>query len=256
MGAFRATDPRLGATAMLNRGARRHTYQPVLVENSPLRQVDPRVKLALGLCASLTVMLPLERLVIFMFVYALFLSLMRLLPTVALQIWRMRWLLIVLFVVDLWLVDLELAVAVTLRLTLLAGVFSLLTATTTPRELSLALENLHLPYRYAFSLGLAFQSLSLLDEEWRMIEEAQRARGIWPVGKNLRQITNQLRNLVAFTVPAIVLTTKRAWMITEAAYARGFDSPNRRPFRTLSLRLRDWLFLGGAILILGLLYGV
>ena len=241
---------------MLNRRTRRQTYQPVLVENSPLRQVDPRIKLALGLCASLTVMLPLERLVIFLLLYALFLSMMRLLPTVALQIWRMRWLLIVLFVMDLWLVNLELAVAVTLRLALLAGVFSLLTATTTPRELSLALENLHLPYRYAFSLGLAFQSLSLLDEEWRMIEEAQRARGVWPAGNNFRQVLSQLCNLVAFTVPAIVLTTKRAWMITEAAYARGFDSPHRHPFLKLSLHLQDWLLLGGAILILGLLFGV
>jgi energy-coupling factor transporter transmembrane protein EcfT len=246
----------LGANLMLNRGTRRQMYRLVLIEDSPLRRVDPRVKLAMGLCASLAVMLPLERLVIFLAVYALFLGWARLLPAAARQVWRMRWLLLMLFLLDVWLIDLELAVAVTLRLVLLAGVFSLLVATTTPRELSLALESLRLPYRYAFSLGLAFQSLSLMDEEWRMIEEAQRARGVWPVGKDWRQLLRQTRNLVAFTVPAIVLTTKRAWMITEAAYARGFDSPHRRPSQKLSLGVRDWLLLAGVILVLGLFFGV
>lgn len=231
-------------------------YQLVLVESSPLRRVDPRVKLAIGLCASLAVMLPIERLAIFSVVYLLILLWARLLPTAARQVWRIRWLLVILFVMDVWLVDLELAVAVTLRLVLLACVFSLLVATTTPRELSLALESLRLPYRYAFSLGLAFQSLSLMDEEWRMIEEAQHARGVWPASKDWRQLLRQTRNLVAFTVPAIVLTTKRAWMITEAAYARGFDSPHRRPSRLLSFRLGDWLLLGGVVLVIGLLFGV
>ncbi len=241
---------------MLNRGARRQMYRLVLIEASPLRRIDPRVKLAMGLCASLAVMLPLERLVIFLALYTLFLGWARLLPSAARQVWRMRWLLLILFILDVWLINLELAVAVTLRLVLLAGVFSLLVATTTPRELSLALESLRLPYRYAFSLGLAFQSLSLMDEEWRMIEEAQRARGVWPSGKDWRQLLRQTRNLVAFTVPAIVLTTKRAWMITEAAYARGFDSPHRRPPRGYLFGTRDWLLLGGVILVLGLLFGV
>ncbi len=75
-----------------------------------------------------------------------------------------------------WLISLELAVTVTLRIAMLAGVFTLLFATTTPAEFTLALENLGLPYRYAFSLGLAFQSLTLLEEEWNGILEAQRSR--------------------------------------------------------------------------------
>ena len=38
----------------------------VLVERSPLRCADPRTKLALSLCASLAVMLPLEKLAAFL----------------------------------------------------------------------------------------------------------------------------------------------------------------------------------------------
>ena len=51
-----------------------------LVEDSPLRHADPRTKLALSLCASLAVMLSLEKLAVFMALYALLLLWARLLP--------------------------------------------------------------------------------------------------------------------------------------------------------------------------------
>jgi len=235
---------------MLRGSFLRRSLQPGLVEASPLRQIAPRVKLLMALCASLVVMLPVERLAVFMALYTIFLAWARLLPTAARQAWRLRWLLLILFLVDLVIIDLELAIAVILRLTLLVGVFSLVVATTTPRELALAMEGLHLPYRYAFSLSLAFQSLGLLEEEWRAIQEAQRSRGILPPAKNLPQLLRQAGSLVALTVPAIVLTTKRAWSITEAAYGRGFDSPHRRPYRRLALQGRDWLYLAATLAIM------
>src|SRR5690606_1525080 len=85
------------------------------------------------------------------------------------RVWGLQWLLLGLFVIDWIFVSLELAVSITLRLSLLASTFSMFFATTTPAELRLALEWMRVPYRYAFSLSLAFQSLSLLDEEWRTI---------------------------------------------------------------------------------------
>ena len=149
-----------------------------------------------------------------------------------------------------------------MRLILLAGAFTIFFATTTPSELRLALEWLRVPNRYAFSLGVAFQSLGLLDDEWRAILEAQRVRGAWsalgPKGSVLdkarwQETVAQIRNSVALTVPAIVLTTKRAWTLTEAAYARGFDSPRRRPYRKLALGRLDWLLLAAATTTTGAL---
>jgi biotin transport system permease protein len=154
-----------------------HSLRYDLVGDSPLRKVDPRVKLFIALVASLAVMLPLNRLVIFWGGYLIFLTIQKLLPESARFMWRLRWLLVVLFALDWFLIGLELAVVVTLRLALMSGVFILVVATTTPAEIGLALESLRLPYRFAFSLGLAFQSLSLLDDEWRAIQEAQRSRG-------------------------------------------------------------------------------
>jgi energy-coupling factor transport system permease protein len=222
---------------------------PQIVENSPLRHVDPRAKLALGICASLAVMLPLQRLLIFLGLALLFLAWARLLPSAGRQVWRLKWVLLFLFLGDWLLVGIDLAVLITLRLALLAAVMVLFFATTTSREFSLALEALRLPYRYAFSLSLAFTSLELLSEEWTAIQEAQQARGIQLPGGSLKRLLQNLRQFIAFTVPAVVLTTRRAWALTEAAYARGFDSPLRRPFLSLQFSARDGLLLLGAFSI-------
>jgi energy-coupling factor transporter transmembrane protein EcfT len=244
---------------MLKLGTSGRTRRLALVEHSPLRGADPRTKLALSLCASLAVMLPLARLAAFMGVYVLLLLWARLLAEAARQVWRLKWVLIGLFLLDWWLVSLDLAAIITLRLILLSGAFALFFATTTPGELRLALEWFRVPYRYAFSLSLAFQSLGLLDQEWRAIREAQHARGAWtlsnPAASGLawsawmRQLLAQVRDMVALTVPAVVLTTKRAWAMTEAAYTRGFDSPRRRPFRQLKLGGLDGLLLVATSLV-------
>lgn len=221
-----------------------------LAEHSPLRRADPRTKLALSLCASLAVMLPLERLASFMGIYLLLLLWSRLLRDAAWQVWRLKWVLIPLFILDWILVGPDLAVIVTLRIVLLAGAFALFVRTTTPGEFRLALEWLRVPYRYAFSVSLAFQSVGLLDDEWRAIREAQRARGAWEFEwAGWRKLPSQVGELIALTVPAIVLTTKRAWSLTEAAYARGFDSPHRRAYRRLAMKRVDWLLLTAAVAI-------
>jgi energy-coupling factor transport system permease protein len=188
--------------------------------------------------------------------YTLLLLWAQLLPGAARQVWRLKWVLIPLFILDWLLVGLNLAVIVTLRIVLLAGAFTLFVSTTTPGEFRLALEWLRVPYRYAFSVSLAFHSVGLLDDEWRAIREAQRARGVWELEwAGWRKLASQIRELVALTVPAIVLTTKRAWALTEAAYARGFDSPRRRPYRKLSVRRLDWLLLISAAIVSIVLIG-
>ncbi|MBN1642953.1 MAG: energy-coupling factor transporter transmembrane protein EcfT [Anaerolineae bacterium] len=222
---------------------------PVLVERSPLRRVDPRAKLALSVCVSLAVMLPVERLALFMALYVLLLWSTRLLVPAARQVWRLRWVLAILLVVDWVIVGPELAIAVALRVILLACVFTLFVGTTTPGELRLALEKLRVPYRYAFSLSLAFQSVGLLGDEWQAIREAQGARGALPEVRGLRAIVVSLRDWVALTVPAIVLTTRRAWAITEAASARGFGAPHRRPYYEIRMGWRDWALTALAVAI-------
>jgi energy-coupling factor transport system permease protein len=227
----------------------RRALSVALAESSPLRRADPRVKLTLSLCTSLMVMLPIRSLIAAIVIYGALLVWARLLSAAARQIWRLKWVLLFLFLFDWLVISLELAAVITLRLILITGAFALFFATTTPGELRLVLEWMHVPYRYAFSVSLAFQSLNIMGEEWRAIIEAQRARGIRPSLRQWRRILDQVRDLVALMVPAIVMTTKRAWAMTEAAYARGFDSPRRRPSRHLRMATLDWLLLVGALAV-------
>lgn len=234
---------------MIRLGIAGRARRLALVESSPLRGADPRTKLALSLCASLAVMLTLEKLVAFMALYVVLLLWARLIREAARQVWRLKWVLLVLFIVDWLFVSLDLAVVISLRLVLLAGAFALFFSTTTPGELRLALEWMRVPYRYAFSLSLAFQSVGLLDDEWRAIREAQKTRGAWAPRAGWRNLVERVRDLVALAVPTIVLTTKRAWAMTEAAYARGFDSPYRRSYHHLSMGWLDWMLLAGTLVV-------
>ena len=228
--------------------------QVSLVTQSPLVRVDPRTKLFISLAVSVAVMLPFERLLIFVGIYALFLVCARLLPPTINQVWRLKWILLGLFFLDWWLIDLNHAATICTRLILLTGVFTLFFFTTTTRQMGLALEHLRVPYRYAFSLSLAFQSVGLLEDEWRAIREAQRSRGAYQELSSFKKVFSQFGDLISLTVPAIVLTTKRAWTITESAYARGFDSPNRKSYLSLSFTWVDALLATVTVIIIVLLY--
>ncbi len=228
--------------------------QLALVEDSPLRNADPRTKLFICLAISLVVMMPMERLLIFLGIYVLFLLWARLLVVTLQHIWRLKWVLIILFIFDWWLINFDHALFICTRLVLLTGIFALFFSTTNTRELGLALERLRVPYRYAFSLSLAFQSLGLLDDEWRTIHEAQSSRGALLKTSSFWRFISNIGDLVSLTVPAIVMTTKRAWAITESSYARGFDSPHRVSYYTLAFSRLDVVLMIGTTLLVGLLF--
>jgi energy-coupling factor transporter transmembrane protein EcfT len=224
-----------------------------LREDSALRRIDPRVKLALTLSLALTVMLPVERLAVFCVLFWAWLYAMKLVEAAARQLRRVIPLLVILFALDWIFIGLDLAVLITLRIALLVAGSVLLFATTTPEELRLALGALGMPYRLAFAISVAFQALPLVRSEWRAIWEAQAARGALPQRHGWRSLPARLADYVALLVPAVVLTAKRAWAMTEAAHARGFDSPQRTPYHVLRLTWWDGALLGGTLIVLSLL---
>jgi len=217
-----------------------------LAEGSFLRGADPRTKLALSLAASVAVMLPLAGLAAFSAGYCSLAAAAGLTRHALAQLRRLALLLAVLFAADWAVIGLPFAVLITLRLALLATAFSVFTATTTADELLRALERVGLPPRAAFTFAAAFRSLTLLEEEWRGILEAQRARGILPASGGWRRWREGLGSGVSLLVPAVVLATQRAWSLAEAASVRGLESPLRRPCQRLRLARLDYLLLAGA----------
>ncbi len=224
------------------------------VSHSFLRRVDPRTKLVLSVAASAAVMLPLPQLAAVLAAYMLLVLTARIERHVLMQLRRTAGLLAIVFAADWLCIGGEFAVLIALRLILLVTAFSVFFATTTPDELQTALEHVRVSARLAFTLTSAYRFLGLMDSEWRGIIEAQRARGIVVAGASWRAPRQHLSNAVALLIPAVVLATQRAWSITEAAAARGFESPNRRASRRLHLSRVDHLLLAATFgLVAGLL---
>lgn len=232
--------------------SRRPTF--ALIEGSPLRRVDARAKLLLGLAASAAVMLPLAPLAVAVAAFALLIGLGGLRDGALAPLRRVALLLVLLFALDWALVDARFALLITLRLVLLASAFTVLVATTTPDELRIALERLGLPARLAFALATAYRSLADAEREWQAIIEAQQARGIALLAGDARTPwRRRLADAVALVVPAIVLATQRAWSLTEAAVMRGLEAPHRARPEPARLRALDrGLLATAAVLLLGL----
>jgi energy-coupling factor transporter transmembrane protein EcfT len=117
---------------------------------------------------------------------------------------------------------------------LLVTSFQLLVATTTADELRRGLESLGLPEAVSLARATAHRSVSLFEQEWRCIREAQMARGVFARARaRARARRGWLRwrddahDAVALIVPAIVLATRRAWSLHEAATVRGIGAPRR-----------------------------
>ena len=238
------------------RGGGAHRRLIRLVQESPLRAVDPRVELIISVLVAFAVMLPLERLIVFWLTFTALMFPARLQHEVFYQIRRIVALIVILFFIDWITVDLDLAFIITFRFMLVVSAFVIFFATTRPEEFRMALERFGVPYRYAFSLSLAFLSVSLMDEEWRAIREAQKSRGAWIEFSGWRKWREQLDAMIALGVPAIVLTVKRAWALTEAAHTRGFDSPRRRPYRQLRMMPVDWALLAASSGVIILLFAL
>jgi energy-coupling factor transport system permease protein len=149
------------------------------------------------------------------------------------------------------------------RLCLLVVVASLLTFTTSPVQLSHALESLLAPLEHlrlpvrelAMVLTIALRFVPTLFEEIEKIAKAQRARGVdfrsggppldKPFGKlraGLRTPLRRARNLVPVFVPIFVSAFRRANDLATAMDARGFRcSPHRTRLRQLRFSLQDLL---------------
>jgi len=227
-------------------------------DDSPLRRYDPRAKMALTVLLALGLMLPLGYLLIYGALLVVFLAITRLIGECARQIWRMAWLLAILQTVDWIVFGLEFASLITLRMMLVMIISTVVLATTTPEEVRLALLSLGMPYRYAFALGVSVQAVPMLHREWLAIIEAQKARGVnvdvasTKGGARSRlKLSKRMTEWTALAIPAIVLATKRAWLLTEAAHSRGLGYASPTQYRELRMTWRDWALIAGAAVIVG-----
>ena len=145
-------------------------------------------------------------------------------------------------------IDIESAVAMTLRFVVLVESFSVFFLTTSPDHLGLALEQTRVPYEFAFAFTTAVRFVPVLAEEAQTIMDAQKARGLeLEKGGFLKRI----RNYIPILIPLIVSAIRRSLELAEAMESRAWGATkNRTNLYELKFHRGDFLLLGINIIIL------
>ncbi len=120
---------------------------------------------------------------------------------------------------------LTMAAAMTIRFVTLIGAFSLFFLTTTPEDLSLALERLKIPYDICFAFTAAMRFVPDIALEAQSIMDAQKSRGLeLEKGKILERI----RNMLPILVPLFIRSFQRSMELAEAMESRAYGAIRKR----------------------------
>ena len=124
------------------------------------------------------------------------------------------------------------------RFLLLMTSFSFFFMTTSPDDLGLALERMHIPYALCFTFTTAVRLVPTMAIEAQTIMDAQRSRGLELDKGNLFK---RVRNYMPILIPLIVLAIKRSIELAEALESRAFDvSKKREPYVILKIKAMDF----------------
>lgn len=143
--------------------------------------------------------------------------------------------------------EVELAIAITLRVLAVALPAVVLFATTDPTDLADGLAQLwKLPARFVIGALAAIRMLGLMRQDWQMLHLARRARGVADGGGPivaLRRLGNQAMALLTISV-------RRGSLLATAMEAKAFDAPGKRTWsREARFTSKDaWFVVGAAAL--------
>lgn len=139
------------------------------------------------------------------------------------------------------------------RFIVLMSSFSIFFLTTSPDDLSLALQQSHIPYEFCFAFTTAIRFVPVLATEAQTIMDAQKSRGLeLEKGNYLKRI----RNFIPILIPLIVGAIRRSLELAEAMESRAFGAKKERTsLYVLRIRRSDWVAMGiGAAILAGALY--
>jgi len=155
---------------------------------------------------------------------------------------------------------LRMGILISLRFFLLIIMTSLLTLTTTPIELTDALETLLGPlkkvrfpvHELALMMSISLRFIPTLMDETEKIMKAQMARG---VEFSSGPIKNRIKAIVPLLIPLFVNAFKRAEELATAMEARGYQGgEGRTKYRQLVWKKTDSIMILLLVLVAGLLF--
>lgn len=128
--------------------------------------------------------------------------------------------------------------AMTLRVMCLVSPFSVILSTTQPRDIIMALvDELHVPYDYAFLFTTTLRFMPVIAAEVNTISQAQRSRAYPVEGWNpIRKI----QALIPLSMPIVFIAIEKADRLGLCMDLRGYGSKNRTFLRIFRFRFPDW----------------
>ena len=232
--------------------------------NTVIHRLDPRTKLILFLYAFIGLVLYEHPL--WMLPIAALILLQTALARAWINVWRLRYLLVLLTVWSLVLWNLfvsgdtpiflfvskesllfSIARTMLVLLMIIAGVN--LISTTRNEELVLGLIKFGLPYRVGFALSTSLRLVPTTADSLQTIAQAQRSRGLDLESGN---ILERLRKWLPLLIPVFITTIRSTNIFGMALESKGFGA---RPKRTFYLQTQmhtlDWvlIILGGVITV-------
>ncbi len=150
---------------------------------------------------------------------------------------------------------------IVIRLLFMISITTLLTATTKPLELTLAIEDLLAPFKkvgvpahvIAMMISIALRYIPTLIEETQRIMKAQVSRGVDLEEGSFKEKIGAILSLI---IPLFISSFQRAEDLASAMEARGYDpDKNRTRYHQLKMRLSDYFFIlfSAVILVLVIL---
>lgn len=142
------------------------------------------------------------------------------------------------------------SISMAFRFVVLMSSFSLFFLTTSPDDLSLALEQSHIPYEFCFAFTTAVRFVPVLAIEAQTIMDAQKSRGLeLEKGNFLKRI----RNYIPILIPLIVGAIRRSLELAEAMESRAFGAKKKRTnLYRLQLKRTDFSIFVLSLFILAL----
>ena len=148
---------------------------------------------------------------------------------------------------------------ITVRLLLMIMVTTILTASTKPLDLTLAIEDLLSPFKrfgfpaheIAMMISIALRFIPTLIDETNRIMKAQASRGV-----DLKEgsFKEKIVAILSLIVPLFVSSFQRAEELADAMEARGYvPSATRTRYKQLVHGLKDFIMLGSVIILLGVI---
>ena len=148
---------------------------------------------------------------------------------------------------------------ITVRLLLMIMVTTILTASTKPLDLTLAIEDLLSPFKrfgfpaheIAMMISIALRFIPTLIDETNRIMKAQASRGV-----DLKEgsFKEKIVAILSLIVPLFVSSFQRAEELADAMEARGYvPSATRTRYKQLIHGLKDYVMLGSVIILLGVI---